>query len=190
MMKHSFSYLIYSLIGAVGIGAPRFTDFLTGDKALILSESQYPPLYERIIVIHTQGKLSLCLLYLLVQSLILVPHFATPWTVAHQSPLSMGFPRQEYWSGLAFPPPGNLLHPGIKPASLAQQVNSIPLSHLGNPPHSLAPRQNHTFPVLPVSLALCLPFPVNPDSILICFLSHFTNKIVLIQMNNNLRTFK
>ena len=45
--------------------------------------------------------------------------FATPWTVAHQAPLSMGFPRQEYWSGLPFPPPGDLLDPGIEPKSPA-----------------------------------------------------------------------
>ena len=44
--------------------------------------------------------------------------FATPWTIAHQSPLSMGFSRQEYWSGLPCPPPGNLLDPGIELASL------------------------------------------------------------------------
>ena len=45
--------------------------------------------------------------------------FATPWTVACQAPLSMGFPRQEYWSGLPFPSPGDLPDPGIKPISLA-----------------------------------------------------------------------
>ena len=45
--------------------------------------------------------------------------FATPWTVACQAPLSMGFPRQEYWSGLPFPSLGDLPDPGIKPASLA-----------------------------------------------------------------------
>ena len=44
--------------------------------------------------------------------------FATPWTGACQAPLSMGFPRQEYWSGLPFPPPGDLPDPGIKPVSL------------------------------------------------------------------------
>ena len=44
--------------------------------------------------------------------------FATPWTVAHQAPLSMEFSQQEYWSGLPFPSPGDLLDPGIKPASL------------------------------------------------------------------------
>jgi len=40
--------------------------------------------------------------------------FATLWTVAHQAPLSMGFPKQEYWSGLPFPSPGDLLDPGIE----------------------------------------------------------------------------
>ena len=43
----------------------------------------------------------------------------TPWTVAHQAPLSMEFSRQEYWSGVPFPPPGGLPNPGIKPVSLA-----------------------------------------------------------------------
>ena len=44
--------------------------------------------------------------------------FATPWIVALQAPLSMGFPRQEYWSVLQLPTPGDLLNPGIKPISL------------------------------------------------------------------------
>ena len=44
--------------------------------------------------------------------------FATPWTVVHQAPLSMGFSRQEYWSGLPFPTPEDLPNPGIKPTSL------------------------------------------------------------------------
>ena len=44
--------------------------------------------------------------------------FVTPWTIVRQAPLSMGFPRQEYWKGLPFPPPGELPNPGIKPASL------------------------------------------------------------------------
>ena len=45
--------------------------------------------------------------------------FATLWTITHQAPLSMGFPRQEYWNGLLFSSPGNLLNPGVKPMSLA-----------------------------------------------------------------------
>ena len=44
--------------------------------------------------------------------------FVTPWTVARQAPLSMGFPRQEYWSGLSFSHPGDLPDPGIEPESL------------------------------------------------------------------------
>ena len=45
--------------------------------------------------------------------------FATLWTVAHQAPLSMGFFRQEYWSGLSLPSPGDLPDPGVEPASPA-----------------------------------------------------------------------
>ena len=55
----------------------------------------------------------------------------TPWTVAHQAPLSMGFSREEYWSVLPFPPQRNLANPGIKPrslASLALQTGSLLLS--------------------------------------------------------------
>ena len=47
----------------------------------------------------------------------LCPTLATPWTVALQAPLCMGFPRQEYWSGLPFPFPGDLPNPGFKPVS-------------------------------------------------------------------------
>ena len=57
--------------------------------------------------------------------------FATPWTVACQAPLSMGFSRQEYWSGLQFPSPGDLPDPGIKPAPPALQVNSLPTEPSG-----------------------------------------------------------
>ena len=55
-----------------------------------------------------------------------VPFFATPWTVACQAPLSMRFPRQEYWSGLPFPSPGDLPDPGIEPSSHALQADSLP----------------------------------------------------------------
>ena len=68
------------------------------------------------------------------QSLSHVRLVVIPWTVARQAPLSMGFPRQEYRSGLPFPPPGDLPHPGIKPASPASpalQVGSLPLTPPG-----------------------------------------------------------
>ena len=58
---------------------------------------------------------------------------ATPWTVAHQAPLSMEFSRQENWSGLPFPTPGGLPDPGIEPASPALQVDSLPSEPLGKP---------------------------------------------------------
>ena len=63
---------------------------------------------------------------------------ATPWTVACQVPLSMGFPRQEYWSGLPFRFQGDLSNPGIKHGSHALATDSLPLSHQGSP--SLCPQ--------------------------------------------------
>ena len=50
----------------------------------------------------------------------------TPWAVAHQAPLSMGFSRQEHWSGLPCPPPGDLPNPGIEPRSPTLQADSLP----------------------------------------------------------------
>ena len=72
--------------------------------------------------------------------------FATPWMVARQAPLSMGFPRQEYWNGFPFPPPGNLPDAGIKPTSPvspALQVGSLPLSYLESLPWT-SPRAQFT----------------------------------------------
>ena len=51
---------------------------------------------------------------------------ATAWTVAYQAPPSMGFSRQEYWSGLPFPSPGDLPNPGIEPGSPALQTDALP----------------------------------------------------------------
>ena len=59
--------------------------------------------------------------------------FVTPWTVAHQAPLSMGFSRQEYWSGLPFPSPGDLPDPRMEPRSLALQADSLPAEPQGKP---------------------------------------------------------
>ena len=62
--------------------------------------------------------------------------FATPWTVAHQAPLSVGFSWPECWSGLQFPPPGDLPDSGIEPVSplsSALQADSLVLSHWGSP---------------------------------------------------------
>ena len=59
--------------------------------------------------------------------------FATPWTVAREAPLSMGFSRQEFWNGLPLPPPGDLPYPGIEPVSPAWQANSLPSEPPGKP---------------------------------------------------------
>ena len=61
------------------------------------------------------------------------PTLVTPWTVAHQAPLSKGFPRQEYWSELPFPSPGDLPNPGIEPRSPALQADSLPTELPGKP---------------------------------------------------------
>ena len=66
-----------------------------------------------------------------VKSLSHVRLFVTPWTVAHQAPLSMGFSRQDYWSGLPFPSPGDLPDPGVEPGSPALQAFYC-LSHQGS----------------------------------------------------------
>ena len=58
---------------------------------------------------------------------------ANPWTVAYQAPPSMGFSRQEYWSGLPFPSPGDLPDPGIKPMSPSLQGGSLPAEPAGKP---------------------------------------------------------
>ena len=57
----------------------------------------------------------------------------TPWTVAHQAPLCMGFPRQKYWSGLPFPIPEDLPDPGIKPTSPALKADPLPTQPPGKP---------------------------------------------------------
>ena len=55
-----------------------------------------------------------------------MPNSATPWTAAHQAPLSIRFSRQGYWSGLLFPSPGDLPNSGIEPRSPALQADSLP----------------------------------------------------------------
>ena len=68
-----------------------------------------------------------------VKSFSRVRIFATPWTVAHQAPLSMGFSRQEDWSGLSFPFPGDLPNPGIEPRSPTLQADALTSEPPGKP---------------------------------------------------------
>ena len=69
-----------------------------------------------------------------MKSFSCVQLFATPWTVAYQAPLSVGFSRQEYWSGLPFPSPGDLPNPGIEPGSPALQADALPSEPPGKKP--------------------------------------------------------
>ena len=64
------------------------------------------------------------------------PTLGIPWTIACQAPLSMGFPRQEYWNGLPFPSPGDLPNAVIEPGSPALQADSLLLSYRGSHPQS------------------------------------------------------
>ena len=68
------------------------------------------------------------------KSLSRVRLFATLWTVAHQAPPSMGFSRQESWSGLSFPSPGDLPDPGIEPQSPTLQADALTSEPPGKPP--------------------------------------------------------
>ena len=68
-----------------------------------------------------------------MKSLSCVQLFATPWTAANQAPPSMGFSRQEYWSGLPFPSPGDLPNPGIEPRSPTLQADALTSEPPGKP---------------------------------------------------------
>ena len=66
----------------------------------------------------------------------LCPTLVIPWTADFQALLSLGFSRQEYWSGLPFPPLGNLPNPGTGPESSALQADSLPTEPPGKPHHT------------------------------------------------------
>ena len=104
---------------------------------------------------------------------------ATPWAVAQQAPLPLGFSRQEYWSGLPFPPPGDLPDPGIEPrppVCPALQVDSFRLRPPGRRPLSRAPSYAEPLPLEPswAPLPLTPPFRVpspqrgRPGFVVLC----------------------
>ena len=80
--------------------------------------------------------------YIKVKSLSRVRLFATPWTVAYQAPPSMGFSRQEYWSGLPFPSPGDPPNSGIIPGSAAFQADALTFEPSGKPVYYINTPQN------------------------------------------------
>ena len=72
-----------------------------------------------------------------------VGFFVTPWTVAHQALLSVGFLMLEYWSRLPLPPPGDLPDPGIEPPSPHWQADSLVLIYLGSPKSRILDTDGH-----------------------------------------------
>ena len=89
-----------------------------------------------------------------MKSLSRVQLLATPWTVAYQAPPPMGFSRQEYWSGVPFPSPGDLSNPGIKPTSPSFQADTL----TAEPPGKLK-KDTHIQKDFPKHGAAALPFP-------------------------------
>ena len=83
----------------------------------------------------------------------------TPWTVAHQAPLSMGFSRQEHWSGLPFPSPGDLPNPGIKPRSPALQADALTSEPPGKPLQPCSVNLQSNFLLLGESVFPALVWP-------------------------------
>ena len=100
--------------------------------------------------------------------------FVTSWTVVHQAPLSMGFSRQEYWSGVPCPPPGDLPDPGLNPGLfhlLHWQADSLPLASPGKPKREL-PGRNARFGSFRVFTEHSSPQLTWDLSVRIAFLLH------------------
>ena len=94
--------------------------------------------------------------------------FTTPWTVACQAPLSIGFSRQEYWGGLPFPSPGDLPNPGIKP-SPALQADSLLSEPPGEPNHRII---NMRFTIFKHAVQCCCAYIITTHPQNFCPLSH------------------
>ena len=101
--------------------------------------TQYPSKFWKLSSVHRTGKGQFSFQSQRkerkkkVKSLSHVQLLATPWTVAHQAPPSIGFSRQEYWSGLPFPSPGDLPNPGIETSSPTLQADTLPSEPPGKP---------------------------------------------------------
>ena len=109
-----------------------------------------------------------------VKSLSCVQLFATPWTITYQTPLSMGFSKQEYWSGFPFLSPGDLPDPGIKPRSPALQADALPSEPPGKPKNVQTIVQLHSFHIL---ARLC------SKSFKLCFSSTWTENFQMYKLD-------
>ena len=167
LLQHLPSYLGFSYLGRGvslhGCSSKVQPLLLTLDEGYLLTAT-LPDLQCGICTIF----LMVHVLCVCAQFLSHVLLFVTPWTVACEAPLSMAYFQREYWTGLPFPPLGDLPNPGIKPASpasLALQADSLPLSHQGIP-HVFniffkkpfpAPRLWKYLPTLSSRSCLCFP---------------------------------
>ena len=107
------------------------------------SPSYLPPSSHQFIVLYPNSQIGYSLTLMISTVLVSVfggglvakscPTLATPWVVACQAALSMGFSRQEYWSELPFPSPGDLPNPGIEAGSPVLQTDSLPTAIWGKP---------------------------------------------------------
>ena len=109
-----------------------FISWLQSPSAVILEPKKIKSVTISIVslsichgVMGPSPPLALFIVKVKVKSLSRVRLIATPWTVAYQAPPTMGFSRQEYWSGLPFPSPGDLPNPGIEPGSPAFQADAL-----------------------------------------------------------------
>ena len=103
-LEHSMEKNTYTLFGGT---------YLTNTLEIYFTD--YMLLSSRFFICQRKR----CTLCVCMLSHPVMSNSETPWTAAHQTPLSMGFSRQEYWSGLPLPTPGDLPNPGIKPMTLA-----------------------------------------------------------------------
>ena len=99
----------------------------------------------------------ICSIFVKEKSLSHVRLFVTPWGVAYQAPPSVGLSRQEYWSGLLFPSPGDLPNPGIEPGSPALRADALPSEPLNTAKHF-----SEVFVPILTSLLECMRVPCAP----------------------------
>ena len=109
----------------------RLDESQAGNK--IAGENTNNLRYADEVMAESEEELNSLLMKVKGKSLSRVLLFATPWTVAYQALPSMEFSRQEYWSGLPFPSPGDLPDPGIKPKSPAFQADTLTSEPPGKP---------------------------------------------------------
>ena len=129
--SHQYSIPIYSMPPPTQ--TPLIPDHIVSQQSFVLSLLSWHAFH-----FQNGGVRELeFILHEWVKSLSHVGLFATPWTVAYQVPPSMGFSRQECWSGLPFPSPGDLLDPGIEPGSPTLQADALPSEPPGKPSRTL-----------------------------------------------------